>query len=253
MPTAAEGSRTDDKKQWRALGVRLSASQNGRVGFVWVRREGGGKAVSVVGLPRAWGAPEATGEALGARFGAVTRAVRTAHGALIEFATERGAEKCARAAAAGASEPLAGPAAAAAAPAGLAAWVAEHRGAFPGNAELQRRLDAWSDARDEEEARAREAAEAAAAHDDGWTVVGAKRGRRKTSDGAGTAVGGVKAARAQEKGTKRAANQLAGLPDFYRFQQREAQRDAVADLQRAFAEDKRRVAELKAARRFKPY
>lgn len=41
--------------------------------------------------------------------------------------------------------------------------------------------------------------------------------------------------------------------NFYCFQQREAQRQQVADLRRRFEEDKRRVAAMKACRKFKPF
>lgn len=41
--------------------------------------------------------------------------------------------------------------------------------------------------------------------------------------------------------------------DFYRFQQREKRRSELLDLRQKFEEDKRRIAELKASRRFKPY
>lgn len=42
-------------------------------------------------------------------------------------------------------------------------------------------------------------------------------------------------------------------PDFYLFQQREAQRQQVARLRQRFQEDKQRVAEMKARRRFRPF
>lgn len=40
--------------------------------------------------------------------------------------------------------------------------------------------------------------------------------------------------------------------DFYRFQRREKQRSAVLELREKFQEDRQRIAELKAARKFKP-
>ncbi|CAG8445721.1 16000_t:CDS:2 [Dentiscutata erythropus] len=42
-----------------------------------------------------------------------------------------------------------------------------------------------------------------------------------------------------------------GLVDFYRFQMREAKQ--LAELRKKFEDDKRKIADLKAARRFKPY
>ncbi|GBG91657.1 hypothetical protein CBR_g52693 [Chara braunii] len=43
------------------------------------------------------------------------------------------------------------------------------------------------------------------------------------------------------------------LSDFYRFQQREAGRNELLELRQKFEEDRRKIAKLKAARRFKPY
>jgi len=43
------------------------------------------------------------------------------------------------------------------------------------------------------------------------------------------------------------------LLNFYRFQQRETQRERIADLRRAFEEDKERVAAMRQRRRFKPF
>ncbi len=43
------------------------------------------------------------------------------------------------------------------------------------------------------------------------------------------------------------------LVNFYSFQQRETQREHIANLRRRFEEDKQRVAEMKARRKFKPF
>jgi hypothetical protein len=115
---------------------------------------------------------------------------------------------------------------------------------------LQADVDAWIAAHDAEAAEAQAEQEAAAADDDGWTVVGAKRGRRKTTDGEGTAVGGVAPAKAAR--ARNAAGPV-GATDFYRHQLRENQRQAVVELRQKFEEDKKRIAELRAARKFKPY
>ena len=81
--------------------------------------------------------------------------------------------------------------------------------------------------------------------------MGSKKGRGKTTDASGaTSVGGVApavAARAKNKGGP------APFSDFYRFQRREKARSEVLELREKFADDKRRVQELREARRFKPY
>ncbi len=75
------------------------------------------------------------------------------------------------------------------------------------------------------------------------------QGRQKNTDGEGMSVGGVAAAAAAEAGGK-AKQHL--TTNFYRFQQRERQRDELFDLRERFEVDKRKIQELKAARRFKP-
>lgn len=44
-----------------------------------------------------------------------------------------------------------------------------------------------------------------------------------------------------------------GILDFYRFQRREARRNEVLELQQKFEEDKKRIAKMKAARKFRPF
>lgn len=126
--------------------------------------------------------------------------------------------------------------------------MADHRAERPGLEVLQADVDAWIAAHEAAVADAKAAA-AAAADDDGWTVVGARHGRRKTTGEDGTVVGGVAPAKAERA---RKAGPV-GSPDFYRAQRRENQRAAVLELRKKFEEDKKRIAELRAARKFKPY
>jgi hypothetical protein len=102
-------------------------------------------------------------------------------------------------------------------------------------------------------AEAARASEAAAAGDDGWTVVGSKHGRRKTQaeDSARTTVGGVAPAKARSKLAAKAP--IAVYGDFYRFQRREKHRSEVAELQEKFLADQKRIVELRKQRAFKPY
>lgn len=111
--------------------------------------------------------------------------------------------------------------------------------------------------------------------EDGFTVVvaGGKYGRSGTggdvdgSAGPGSGSGGVKMARLRNAAKAKANGGSAvpaGLEDFYRFQVREEARQRIARLRKGFAEDARRMGELKGgagggeeggkgARRFKPY
>ena len=67
---------------------------------------------------------------------------------------------------------------------------------------MGRRIDEWFEAFEAEEARKEAAAKAAGEGDDGWTVVEAKRGRRKTTDDEGTAGGGIRAATADANASR---------------------------------------------------
>ena len=134
---------------------------------------------------------------------------------------------------------------------GLGAWVGVHRRRRVGGAKaVSSGIDAWFEKKEAEEDAAREAMNAAKA-DDGWTVVQAKRGRKKTTadDETGTTVGGIRAATAdgRRKEVKKIANE-----QFYRFQTKEKRRSEIMELQAKFEEDKQRIARLKAARKFKP-
>ncbi|MEW5302884.1 MAG: hypothetical protein WDW38_004010 [Sanguina aurantia] len=136
-------------------------------------------------------------------------------------------------------------------PVGVKAWVQEYKQQRPGNAVLQKQLDDWMGAYEAaEEKKKRDKQQAMG--EDGWTVVVRSKGRKKTkeSDGMTVMTGGVASAAAAEvyknKKVKKEEN-------FYRFQQREQRRDELLDLRSKFDEDKKRVAQLKTTRHFKPY
>ena len=131
---------------------------------------------------------------------------------------------------------------------GLESWVGDFRDARPGPEIVKSRIDEWFTLYEAEEERKAAALKAAAAADDGWTVVEAKRGRRKTTDDDGTAVGGIRAATADQ----RRKPGLQPKENFYRFQQREKRRSELYELKQKFAIDKERVAKLKASRKFRP-
>lgn len=78
------------------------------------------------------------------------------------------------------------------------------------------------------------------------------QGRKKNSTATGVTVGGVAKASAAARAAD-PAKQSAAFSDFYRFQKRDQRRDDLLDLRSKFEEDKRRIQELKASRRFKPY
>lgn len=134
-------------------------------------------------------------------------------------------------------------------PHGLKAWVESHKSKKPGNNVLQKQLDAWIEAWEEEEER-KKAEALASLQEDGWTVVQRHRGRKKNTEAAsGTVVGGVAAAAAAAHAAKKKPKLSL---DFYRFQQRDRRRNELLELRQKFEEDKKRLAELKAARKFRP-
>ncbi|CAN4082773.1 unnamed protein product [Withania somnifera] len=88
--------------------------------------------------------------------------------------------------------------------------------------------------------------------EDGWTVVVHHKGRKKNTDSeTGIAVGSVSQAAVMDNMAKK-KNKDVGL-DFYRFQKREAKRNEIMVLQSKFEQDKKRIQQLRAARKFRPY
>ncbi|KAL3157690.1 hypothetical protein ABBQ32_012126 [Trebouxia sp. C0010 RCD-2024] len=132
---------------------------------------------------------------------------------------------------------------------GLKGWVEKHKAKTPGNRALQQQLDEWMEEWEASEKQRHDTA-AAAATDEGWTVVTKQRGRRKSTDQSGTSVGSVAATVAAAAQSRKAPKQLL---DFYRFQARDRRRNNVMELQQQFEQDKKKIAEWKASRRFKPY
>lgn len=134
---------------------------------------------------------------------------------------------------------------------GMKKWIMDYHQRRPGLNVLQERIDDFiteHEARVEQERKEREAQAA----EDGWTVVVHHKGRKKTTDTeSGVVVGSVAQATVVNNMTKKKAKQV-GL-DFYRFQKREAQRNEVMMLQSKFEQDKKRIQQMRAARKFRPY
>lgn len=169
---------------------------------------------------------------------------------LVAFGPDRPGRVAKVLAAARAGAVLRAPPAEALGPAGVRASVQAYRRGRPGNRELAERLDRWMEGFEAEEARARQEREAAAAADEGWTLVTSRKGQRKSRDGRGTAVGAVAVQVAEGSKGKKGVETM---PNFYRFQKRDKRRDEVLELRKQFERDKRRVQELRASRKFRPY
>ncbi|XP_052141581.1 eukaryotic translation initiation factor 5B [Oryza glaberrima] len=134
---------------------------------------------------------------------------------------------------------------------GMKKWVLEYKQKRPGLKVLQQRIDEFITAHEEQEEQERKEREARAA-EDGWTVVVHHKGRKKTTDTeTGTAVGSVSLAAMQEKMANKKPKEVD--MNFYRFQKREAHISELAMLQSKFEQDKKRIQQLRAQRKFKPY
>ncbi|PWA96501.1 ribosomal RNA-processing protein 7 [Artemisia annua] len=134
---------------------------------------------------------------------------------------------------------------------GMKRWITKYHRARPGGEVLMENIDEFlveyaAQKEREKKEREEEAAEG------GWTVVTHQKGRKKTTEAeSGTTVGSVAPAAVMDKLSKKKDKQV-GL-DFYRFQKREAQRNEIMTLQSKFEQDKKRIQELRAARKFRPY
>uniref|UniRef100_A0A0D9VAH0 Ribosomal RNA-processing protein 7 C-terminal domain-containing protein n=1 Tax=Leersia perrieri TaxID=77586 RepID=A0A0D9VAH0_9ORYZ len=134
---------------------------------------------------------------------------------------------------------------------GMKKWILEYKQKRPGLKVLQQRIDEFVTAHEEQQEQERKEREARAA-EDGWTVVAHHKGRKKTTDTeTGTAVGSVSLAAMQEKMANKKPKEID--MNFYRFQKREAHISELAMLQSKFEQDKKRIQQLRAQRKFKPY
>nr|AFK42456.1 unknown [Medicago truncatula] len=121
----------------------------------------------------------------------------------------------------------------------------------PGLEVLQNQIGDFLTTYEEKLEEERKAKEALAA-EGGWTVVQHHKSRKKTTDSeSGIAVGSVAQAALENKLAKKKNKEVG--QDFYRFQKREAQRNELMELQSKFEEDKKRLQQLRAARKFRPY
>ncbi|GAA0145536.1 RNA metabolism protein [Lithospermum erythrorhizon] len=134
---------------------------------------------------------------------------------------------------------------------GMRKWITDYYRSRPGLNVLQEKIDEFITAHEAQEEQARIEKEEKAA-EGGWTVVVHHKGRKKTTDAeSGISVGSVAQAAVMEKmATKK--NKDVGL-DFYRFQKREAKKNEIMMLQSKFEQDKKRMQELRAQRKFRPY
>ncbi|KAI9123236.1 hypothetical protein K1719_006125 [Acacia pycnantha] len=134
---------------------------------------------------------------------------------------------------------------------GMKKWITEYHQSRPGLQALQDQIDDFITAHEEKLEEERNEREASAA-EGGWTVVVHHKGRKKTTDPeSGIVVGSVAQAAVEQKAAKKKHKEVA--LNFYRFQKKEAQRNEIMMLQSKFEEDKKRLRQLRASRKFRPY
>jgi len=135
-------------------------------------------------------------------------------------------------------------------PIGYKKWMQQYKYTRPRPKALKTRVDNYmvNFTRMEEIEKLELDKKASIVDEDGFTLVTrrTRRNTNKTEDGAS-----VTAARYED--VKNLKPKKKELQDFYRFQMKEKKRNELADLRRKFEEDKKRIAELKSSRRFKPY
>ncbi|KFK33235.1 hypothetical protein AALP_AA6G347900 [Arabis alpina] len=135
---------------------------------------------------------------------------------------------------------------------GMKKWVTDYYESRPSLDELQKRIDDFMTDHEERLEQEKQEREAKAA-EGGWTVVVHHKGRKKTVDSeSGIAVGSVNQTALEDQVAKKKLNEPVA-PGFYRFQRREAQRNEILSLQSKFEQDKKRIQQIRAARKFKPY
>ncbi|CAH3190856.1 unnamed protein product [Porites evermanni] len=127
---------------------------------------------------------------------------------------------------------------------GMKKWIQEYYQQYPDTTNLQAEIDEFMAKFDEnKEQMDKEAAEALNQPDDeGWVTVG-RSGRNPAAPRLDPA----------ELEEKRKKKKKRALLNFYQFQQRESRREHIANLRKKFDEDKKRIAEMKSARKFRPY
>ncbi|XWS15359.1 hypothetical protein CRYUN_Cryun35bG0089900 [Craigia yunnanensis] len=133
---------------------------------------------------------------------------------------------------------------------GMQKWLTNYHHSRPGLKVLQKRIDEFIIAHETKLEQERKEKEARLM-EGGWILVEHHKGRKKTTESeSGTTVGSVSQAVLEEKLAKKKSKEVF---DFYRFQKREAQRNELMMLQSKFEQDKERIQQLRAARKFRPY
>jgi ribosomal RNA-processing protein 7 len=130
----------------------------------------------------------------------------------------------------------------------LAQQVQAHQESLPDAASLSVTAAAAVQEFDAKVAEERRKRERVVVDEDGFVLV-TRKGKRGRNEEGGATVSTVTAAAAERAGkTRRSLTKV----DFYRFQQREAKRNEIAELRSKFEADKARILQLRSQRKFRP-
>lgn len=127
-------------------------------------------------------------------------------------------------------------------PTGTKKWLATYHHNRPKSETLQLQVDRFMEAFDQREQQAKAAASGPLVDDEGWTLVRSSGKRRRLLLPKGV----------EEQGRKKKKKKGPVL-NFYKHQQIQKKRDALADLRRKFEQDKERLAKQTATRKFNPF
>lgn len=131
-------------------------------------------------------------------------------------------------------------------PCGMKKWCLDYLKSWPNKNLMQKEIDKYMEAYDKkvEEQEKMEAANEGVPDDDGWVTV-TKKGRNP----------GVSRTEANQTRMKARIKRKKEKKDLfvYAYQIRESKREKIADLRKKFEEDKAKISEMKAARKFRPY
>ncbi|KAJ3600471.1 hypothetical protein NHX12_031452 [Muraenolepis orangiensis] len=133
---------------------------------------------------------------------------------------------------------------------GLQKWAQEYRQSIVLPEKLQESVDAFMlkyDLKKEEKAKEQEkAAQQQKADEEGWVTV--TRGSKGTKARPHSEAANQRAIQKEIRKKKKKE-----LLNFYSWQQRNTQKEHIADLRKKFEEDKQRIQLLRAQRKFRPY
>lgn len=107
-------------------------------------------------------------------------------------------------------------------------------------------MDRWMEEYERKEEEEKEMKRINDEQEQGWTVVTRKRGRKKTTDEHGLAVGAVSVAAATS--ARKKSKTQGEMTHLYRFHKKEKRREELILLRERFEADKKRIAQMKAER-----